>query len=138
MPSPVLEVMRRRSREEGYKKLLLGEVHAHSRTGHIVVRVADPNMRLRLGLRVVNSNGVEVGRLADIIGNVEQPYAVVKPLSEKLPGEGERLFVIIPVRKARRGTRRGGRKRKEKKTRGGERRVSSGKGGPRARRRRRR
>ncbi len=57
---------------------VLGRVVSASKTGYLVVKVGNPGDRgLRPGVKVV-LEGKPVGRLVDLIGNVESPYAVVR------------------------------------------------------------
>ena len=104
------------------RRVMLGRVYVVSRTGHIVAELADPGLRVRLGAKVVDASGRIVGRLADLIGSVERPYAVVKPSMEaEPPGPGSPLFIIVKPRKQR--GRRGGSGRrlqeKERREKGG-------------------
>jgi rRNA processing protein Gar1 len=98
------------------KRLLLGQPVSLAKTGHLVVRIADPNVRVRPGLKVEDADGNELGKLADIIGNVHSPYAVVRvsnlDAAKRLLDEQKDAYVVIPVRRGR------GRK-KPKRGRGG-------------------
>ena len=109
----------------------LGRVHRKAKTGYLVVRVEDPGKRYRLGLKVVMEGGKEVGRLVDLIGNINSPYALVKlsnkELAEEVPDESV-LYLVYPPRgpktrgraPSRRGRRgRGVRRSGGKKSRGG-------------------
>ncbi len=87
------------------RRLLLGVVEHVTKSGYVVVRVADPNMRVRLGSRVVDARGVEVGRLVDLIGNVEEPYAVVKARALRASLAGERVYMLVKA--PRKGRRKG-------------------------------
>ncbi|NOZ31128.1 MAG: hypothetical protein GXO68_04170 [Crenarchaeota archaeon] len=91
-------------------RLLLGKVVTRTKSGYVIVKIHDPNMRIKIGSRVADSSGSEVGIVADIIGNVERPYAVVKWRSNTSPRDDEQLFVVI-VRRRRGARRRGGKKR---------------------------
>jgi len=106
------------------RRLVLGDVATVTKAGYATVKIADPGVRLKLGLRVVDDSGREVGRLVDVIGRVEEPYAVVR-VSSPDPGlAGRRLFIVLP-----RGGRGGRRGRGARDVRGGRR----GRGGPRGR-----
>lgn len=38
----------------------------------------------KIGLKVLDSGGIVIGNITDIIGNVSSPYAVVKPLKTEV------------------------------------------------------
>lgn len=92
------------------EKLLLGRVVARTKSGYIVVAIHDPAMRVKIGGKVVDGTGSLVGVVADVIGNVEKPYAVVKLKGSETPEEGAQLFMLVE-RRRRGAARKGGRKR---------------------------
>lgn len=97
------------------RRVLLGKIVSTTKSGYVVVRVSDPNLRIRIGSRVADSTGSNVGIIADLIGNVEKPYAVVKWSSSNPPSGDEQLFLIIARRRQgarRRGVRKHGSGRK--------------------------
>lgn len=109
-----------------YRKILIGRLIHKVPTGHLIARM-DPLKKVpRLGVKVVDKSGREVGVLADIIGPVNGPFAVIKPVDGvEAFEEGIELFALIPVKKGR-----GGRSR----PRGGGRRKGRGRGGGQGRR----
>jgi RNA-binding protein len=60
---------------------LLGTVHIITRDKLIIVRIGKPESIPGIGSKVLDANGFEVGRVIDIIGPINNPFAVVKPLS---------------------------------------------------------
>ena len=99
---------------------VLGRVESVNKAGYVVVRVENPGDRgVRPGVRVLLGDR-PIGRLADLIGNVNSPYAVVrleKGLEAALEElEGSTLYYLQPLprrprfgrraRGARRGSRR--------------------------------
>ena len=56
-----------------------------------------------IGKIIVTEKGERIGKILDIIGNVNKPYILVEPLTERKP-IGEKLFVEIVER--RKGGRR--------------------------------
>ena len=89
---------------------VLGRVESVNKTGYVVVRVENPGDRgVRPGVRVLLGDR-PVGRLTDLIGNVDSPYAVVRleKGSSLSPGElmGSLLHYIQPLPKRPRLGRR--------------------------------
>lgn len=107
---------------------LLGRVVSQAKTGHVIVEVHDPNMRVKVNSRVRDSSRVDVGVVVDLIGNVEKPYAVVKWLREEPPRASEPLYIAQPGRRWG-GKSRGGRGGKGGRRRGGRRLPAGGGGG---------
>ncbi len=104
----------------------LGKVHAIVQTGHIIVKPLDADIvnELKLGYIVVDMVKKRIGKVSDVIGNVKNPFIVVKPENKDLARSvsiDELLYVDIPPpkRKARPPSRRS----KARRGRGG------GKGG---------
>ncbi|MEM1526906.1 MAG: hypothetical protein QW775_00780 [Ignisphaera sp.] len=60
---------------------LLGTVDIITRAKLILVRIDKPDRIPTIGCKVLDTNGVEVGKIVDVIGPVNRPYAVVKPSS---------------------------------------------------------
>ncbi|MCE4610921.1 MAG: hypothetical protein F7B17_03005 [Desulfurococcales archaeon] len=92
----------------------LGDVKAVVQTGHVVVKPVDASIvrKLKIGFKVYR-DGEAVGWVSDVIGNVSNPYVVVRVkdrgVMEKLP-EGARLYVELPP--PRRPRRRPGKPRR--------------------------
>ncbi|MEM0349577.1 MAG: Gar1/Naf1 family protein [Candidatus Caldarchaeum sp.] len=77
------------SRQTLRRLKLLGEV-LHSRRDYLVIRAYTVP---RLGDKVYNGKGREVGYVSNIFGPVSSPYVAVKPAAEAEVVEGEALYV---------------------------------------------
>ena len=94
----------------------LGTIKSLTRMGYIVVSMLR-RKPLPLGLKVYYRDEFgsyrELGVIADVIGNVERPYAVVKVTDKDalstLSEGSELLYEPAPARKGRRGASRRGR-----------------------------
>ncbi len=98
----------------------IGSISHLTRTGRVVVRVSRADKLPELGSLVYDDKRNPVGRVADIIGPVNQPFLLVKPLDkEKLHElrEGQRIYYKPkkPVRRKRRGRRPPSRRARRKK-----------------------
>lgn len=104
-----------------YRKIMIGHILHKVPTGHLIVRMEPLRRPPKLGVKVVDKTGKEVGVLADIIGPVEKPFAVIKP-ADGVDGfeEGVELFALIPIKKGR---------GKKARPRGSGRRKGRGRGG---------
>ena len=92
-------------------KQKLGTVYTITRGGLITVRLGNIGKPPRLGLKVYsNKPGEPVGRLIDIIGPVESPFAVVKLEAGASISVGDPLYIEPPIRRNRRNRRKRGRK----------------------------
>ncbi|MCE4620412.1 MAG: Gar1/Naf1 family protein [Desulfurococcales archaeon] len=95
-------------------RLLVGEVLHSTKMGYLVAGISDPNMRIRLGAPVEDDSGRRIGRIVDVIGRVESPYAVIR-LEGEPPEPGARIYMRL--RRKPRGARAG----RSVKKRGGKR-----------------
>jgi len=129
-----MQRMTRPRRRQRVRRISIGRVHAVVAAGYAVVRLR-AGLRVGrhlLGLDVYSDEEMrrKVGTLADIIGSVEEPYAVVRlsshPKGEGL-SEGQELYAFIMPRRP--GPGRGRRTRPGRRPRGGRRIVRSGKRG---------
>lgn len=106
-----------------YKRIPLGKLLHRVPTGHLVARMEPSRRPPKLGVKVVDSNGREVGVLADIIGPVSEPFAVIRPSNGSGDiEEGAELYALIPVSRGSRPRRRprgGGRRSGRDRGRGG-------------------
>ncbi len=92
-------------------KQKLGTVYTITRGGLITVRLDNIRKPPRLGLKVYsNQPGKPIGRLIDIIGPVESPFAVVKLEAGASISIGDPLYIEPPTRRDRRNRRTRGRK----------------------------
>jgi len=94
---------------------LLGVVTSKVQTGHIVVKLAEEWLQRlpRAGWRVEYEGEGVIGLLVDIIGNVKEPYAVVKANDRSVlerVKDGDKVYIVVPKPKPPRRPRRGGRK----------------------------
>lgn len=84
-------------------KQKLGTVYTITRGGLITVRLGNIRNPPRLGLKVYsNQPGKPIGRLIDIIGPVESPFAVVKLEAGASISIGDPLYIEPPTRRDRR------------------------------------
>uniref|UniRef100_A0A7C2VH28 RNA-binding protein n=1 Tax=Ignisphaera aggregans TaxID=334771 RepID=A0A7C2VH28_9CREN len=60
---------------------LLGVVNTITKTKLILVKINRKDEVPRIGSKVLDANGIEIGKIIDVIGPVDDPYAVVKPLT---------------------------------------------------------
>ena len=108
----------RRERRERLKIIDLGKIHSVVNTGHIVVSVRNKRLVSQrfLGAKTFRSSDKkELGQLSDFIGNVEKPYAVIKPTSREVLtslSPGDSVYIVVKERprrprKHQRGSRGG-------------------------------
>jgi len=72
----------------------LGTVIALTRSGLCIVKVSNPKrIPPKLYVNVVDVHGNVLGKLIDIIGNVNQPYAVIKPQRGRSILIGQTVFL---------------------------------------------
>ncbi|MCE4607490.1 MAG: hypothetical protein F7B61_00825 [Caldisphaeraceae archaeon] len=60
------------------KPELLG-IAKHWVMQYVLVEISNKNLKVRLNDRVLDKNFRYIGKVSDIIGNVEKPYALIKP-----------------------------------------------------------
>jgi len=60
---------------------LLGSVYTITRNKLIIVKIGKPEAIPAIGSKVLDASGIEIGRIVDVIGPVNDPFAVVKPNS---------------------------------------------------------
>ncbi|NPA86816.1 MAG: H/ACA RNA-protein complex component Gar1 [Candidatus Diapherotrites archaeon] len=53
-------------------------VFLHRVGGNVVARIVDPRRVPRIGAPVFDERGKKLGIVADVIGRVDRPYAVIK------------------------------------------------------------
>ena len=103
-PPPVGPSMRR-----------LGTVLHVTRNGYIVVALEDKDHIPSLNVNVYDERRRKLGTLLDIIGPVEEPYAVVKPSDKSILNEVARGAVLYYEEPRPRRRRRLARKRAQKR-----------------------
>ncbi len=91
----------------------LGYVLHKSRSGMIIVKVSEHVRRLPpLGVDVFDKDRSKIGKLFDIVGPVDSPYAVIKPQQQIELESGAKIYFSYP--KPRKARRKGGKKRGRK------------------------
>lgn len=60
---------------------LLGPVEIVTKTRLVLVRIEKTDVVPEIGSKVLDANGSEIGRIIDVIGPTNKPYAVVRPTS---------------------------------------------------------
>ncbi len=102
-----LEKEYRKDRAKSRKRtriITLGKVHTVVGTGHIVVSIEERKIALRrlIGTRAYKSeNKSELGFVVDVIGNIEKPYAIIKPYSRDSLDSirpGDQVYIVIKER----------------------------------------
>jgi rRNA processing protein Gar1 len=99
-------------------KQKLGTVYTITPGKLITVRLGNIRKPPRLGLKVYsNKPGAPIGRLIDVIGPVESPFAVVKLEAGASVSIGEPLYIEPPVKRGQKNRQKRGRKRSKQKQR---------------------
>ena len=83
----------------------MGKVERVTRTGLILVRLEKPKPP-KLGWKLYAEDRRLVGTVVDVIGPVDKPFAVVRPLEGVTLTEGEPLYSMPPRPVRRRPGRR--------------------------------
>uniref|UniRef100_A0A7C3YEB0 H/ACA RNA-protein complex protein Gar1 n=1 Tax=Geoglobus ahangari TaxID=113653 RepID=A0A7C3YEB0_9EURY len=87
---------------------LVGRILHISKMGNIIAK-GDPKNLPRIGEEVYDSRMEKIGVVYDIIGSVNSPYIVVKPLKKKFVEDN--LFTVVKNGRSGKGKGKGGRKR---------------------------
>ena len=58
---------------------LLGEILHFSKSGRLIVRVENNGSQVKSGLMVLDSKEKRIGKIAELIGSVNSPYASIIP-----------------------------------------------------------
>lgn len=75
---------------------LLGEILHFSKSGRLIVRVENNGAHVKSGLIVLDNKDKRVGKIAELIGSVNSPYASIIPFVQaksKMAG----LKVYFPI-----------------------------------------
>ncbi|MEB3691704.1 MAG: hypothetical protein G5Z42_02490 [Caldisphaeraceae archaeon] len=80
------------------KPELLGIVK-HKVMQYVLVEILNKNLKVRLNDRVLDKNFRYIGKVSDIIGNVEKPYALIKP--RDTINVNDQVFIIIGRKRRR-------------------------------------
>lgn len=89
---------------------LLGSVEVITKTRLILIRIERSSIIPEIGNKVLDANGSEVGKIIDIIGPIDKPYAVVKPTSYAVLSMIKPSTVLFYRIVKQRRTAKGGRK----------------------------
>ena len=76
---------------------LLGEILHFSKSGRLIVRVENNGSQVKSGLMVLDNKEKRIGKIAELIGSVNSPYASIIPFVQaksKMAG----LKVYFPIR----------------------------------------
>jgi RNA-binding protein len=58
---------------------LMGEILHFSKSGRLIVRIENNHSQVKSGLIVLDNNDRKVGKIAELIGSVNSPYASIIP-----------------------------------------------------------
>ena len=58
---------------------LLGEILHFSKSGRLIVRVENNGSQVKSGLMVLDNKEKRIGKIAELIGSVNSPYASIIP-----------------------------------------------------------
>ena len=93
----------------------VGVVYRTAKTGELIVSLREGERPPRLGSKVFDNAGRPVGVVRDVMGPVEAPYLIVKPLEEKGLPPGTEVFIETRLYKGGGyGRRRGRRSRRRR------------------------
>ncbi|HEX5892386.1 MAG TPA: Gar1/Naf1 family protein [Nitrososphaeraceae archaeon] len=62
----------------------LGEVMHLSKSGRLIVRLQKDSKQIKSGQLLVDANGKRIGKVIEVIGPVNAPYASVAPLTDRI------------------------------------------------------
>ncbi|HEX6027538.1 MAG TPA: Gar1/Naf1 family protein [Nitrososphaeraceae archaeon] len=62
----------------------LGEVMHLSNSGRLIVRLQKDGKQIKSGQLLVDANGKRIGKVIEVIGPVNAPYASVAPLTDRI------------------------------------------------------
>lgn len=63
---------------------ILGSIYTIAKPNLIVVKIENPGRIPRIGVDVIDENNEYIGRVVDIIGPVESPFAVLRPAKQSV------------------------------------------------------
>ncbi len=79
---------------------LLGEILHFSKSGRMIVKVENNNLHVKSGLIVLDNKDKRVGKIAELIGSVNSPYASIIPFVQtKSKMAGLKVYFAITGRK---------------------------------------
>lgn len=62
----------------------LGEVMHLSKSGRLIVRLQKDGKQIKSGQLLVDANGKRIGKVIEVIGPVNAPYASVAPFTDRI------------------------------------------------------
>lgn len=62
----------------------IGEVMHLAKSGRLIVRLKEEGKQIKSGEVLIDSNGKRVGKVIEVIGPVNAPYASVAPSTDKI------------------------------------------------------
>jgi rRNA processing protein Gar1 len=81
---------------------LLGEILHFSKSGRLIIKVDKNNVNHRPGSQVYTEGERKVGKIAELIGPVESPYASVLPfIQSKSKMSGAKVFTTAFLKNSR-------------------------------------
>lgn len=79
---------------------LLGEILHFSKSGRLIVRVDNNGSNVKSGLIVLDNKEKRVGKIAELIGSVNSPYASIIPsVQAKSKMTGLKVYFVIAGKK---------------------------------------
>ena len=81
---------------------LLGEILHFSKSGRIIIKVDKNNNNHRPGSQVYTEGERKIGKIAELIGPVNSPYASILPfIQSKSKMSGSKVFTTAPLKNFR-------------------------------------
>ena len=79
---------------------LLGEILHFSKSGRLIVRVENNGSHVKSGLIVLDNKEKRIGKIAELIGSVNSPYASIIPyVQAKSKMAGLKVYFVITGKK---------------------------------------
>ena len=79
---------------------LLGEILHFSKSGRLIVRVENNGSQVKSGLMVLDNKEKRIGKIAELIGSVNSPYASIIPfVQSKSKMAGLKVYFAVMGRK---------------------------------------
>lgn len=79
---------------------LLGEILHFSKSGRLIVRIENNDSHVKSGLIVLDNKDKKVGKIAELIGSVNSPYASIIPFVQaKSKMAGLKVYFAITGKK---------------------------------------
>jgi len=79
---------------------LLGEILHFSKSGRLIVRIENNDSHVKSGLIVLDNKDKKVGKIAELIGSVNSPYASIIPFVQaKSKMAGLKVYFVITGKK---------------------------------------